>query len=233
MKKWLGIIIGIVVGMAFWALQHRVPNPPPVEPLPLPTPQPPVTPPPAPKPAPVPPVVAKAKPTQTPRPPAPKPKTTTPPRAAAPRVTPATATPVPAATPYTPPPALSLPPPPPAPRAWHGNDTEVKHSGQIVIRNERQWISFWSEHHPHEVSPDVDFTRDMVIGVFLGERPADAFAVEMVNIREESGTLWVDYVERNPPPGTFAVGVSVYPYQIKVIPKTNAKVKFKPVRPGP
>jgi hypothetical protein len=140
-----------------------------------------------------------------------------------------TARPVPE-SPIAPPrviPAQPLPPPPPPPQEWNGNsDTAVKRSGQIVVQNEKQWIRFWAEHHPGEVSPDVDFSRRMVVGVFLGRRPADTFSVEIAGVRTLSDALAVDYVERAPPPGTFQMAVEVYPYAIKAVPRSTLPVKF-------
>jgi hypothetical protein len=141
---------------------------------------------------------------------------------------------VPVSLPVTPTPIPSLPVPvaaPPEAREWQGTDTSVTHNGQIVIHNDRQWIHFWSEHHPHEAAPDVDFTHDMVIGVFAGSRPAEPFSIRILEVRTLPGTLVADYRERLPPPGTFAVNVTVYPYDIKVIPRSDLPVKFNLLQP--
>jgi hypothetical protein len=121
--------------------------------------------------------------------------------------------------------------PPPEPKEWQGNDTTVTHAGQVVIRNDRQWIQFWSEHRPHEAAPEVDFTRDMVLGVFAGPRPAEQFSISIVEVRPLPGSLVVDYRERLPPPGTFAVNVTVYPYYLKVVPRSTLPVKFNAFSP--
>jgi len=119
------------------------------------------------------------------------------------------------------------PPPAPPPQEWRGNnDTAIKHSGQFVVLTERGWIKFWAEHHPGEVSPDVDFSKNMVVGVFLGQRPADQFSVEITGTRLLSNAFMVDYAERVPPPGTFQVAVEVYPYTVKVVPQSKLPVKF-------
>ncbi len=123
--------------------------------------------------------------------------------------------------PYTPPVEAST-----VPKEWSGSDTAINHSGQVVIRSDRQWIQFWAEHHPHEAAPDVDFSRQMVVGVFAGERPADAFSIKIMRVRQQAGALVIDYGEKIPPPGTFQTGVSVYPYDLKVIPKSTLPVKF-------
>jgi len=122
-------------------------------------------------------------------------------------------------------------PPPPVPLEWHGNDTSITHPGEVVVRSDRQWIQFWAEHHPHEPAPDVDFAQGMVIGVFAGPRPADQFTIRMVDIRTLADSLAVDYQEKLPPPGTFAVDVTVYPYQLKVVPRSALPVKFNKLAP--
>jgi len=94
------------------------------------------------------------------------------------------------------------------------------------MRSDRQWVQFWAEHHPHEAAPEVDFTQEMVVGVFAGPRPADQFAIRIVDIRTMPGSLLVDYREELPPPGTFAVDVTVYPYHLKAVPRTALPVKF-------
>jgi len=143
------------------------------------------------------------------------------------------ATPLPKpVVPAVPPPVFVPTPAPPPPQEWQGNDTAVTHVGQIVVHNDHQWIRFWSEHHPDEAAPDVDFTRNMVIGVFAGPRPAEQFTIHILDVRTLPGQLVVDYRERLPPVGTFAVNVTVYPYDLKVIPlSTPANGSKRPRSP--
>ena len=144
------------------------------------------------------------------------------------------APPAPTARPAVQVPAAIIPPStptPPAPLEWEGNDTSITHPGEVVVRSDHQWIQFWAEHHPHEAAPEVDFTQNMVIGVFAGPRPADQFTIRMTAIRTLSDSLTVDYQEKLPPPGTFAIDVTVYPYQLKVIPRTTLPVKFNKLAP--
>jgi hypothetical protein len=218
MRRWIPFALGcaFLLGVLFF-YSRRPPKAPPVS-LPPPT-----SPSPA---APVPPA-----------PPAPAEKLSpSRPKPAAPKVAkPPVAKPKPSAPPAVPAPPTGpvpvVPPSPPAPPAesleWRGNDSAVTHEGQVVIKNDRQWIHFWSEHRPHEAAPEVDFTRFMVVGVFSGPRPADQFAVTMVNVQSQPNAVVVEYQETHPPTGTLAVGVTVYPFHLKVIPRATAPVKFK------
>ncbi len=66
----------------------------------------------------------------------------------------------------------------------------------------------------------------MVVGVFLGRRPADGFRVDITDVRSLPDAVVVDYYERAPPPGTFQVAVEAFPYDIKTIPRSALHVKF-------
>ena len=131
------------------------------------------------------------------------------------------AVPVPApATPLIPVPALQTRPtiplipvaPETLPQEWRGNnDTSIQHTGQIVVKTDEQWIHFWAEHHPDEAAPEVDFSRNMVVGVFLGERPADNFEITITGVRPEGNALIVDYLQIDPPVGTYQVGKNSFP----------------------
>jgi len=171
---------------------------------------------------PPPPVVPKKiiKPTSIKKPSLPKPAAVPTPAPAAPLI------PVPALQPR---PTIPIPVavPETLPQEWRGNnDTSIQHNGQIVVQTDEQWIHFWAEHHPDEAAPEVDFSRNMVVGVFLGERPADNFEVTITNIRTQGNALMVDYLQIDPPVGTYQVGKNSFPYDIKVIPRTPLHVKF-------
>jgi len=170
----------------------------------------------------VPPIVPVKKPTlpKTLKKTAPSHKASTPPHTAP-------AVPIPSVAPRPTLPVIPPSPVTPLSQEWKGNnDTAITHAGQIIVQNDNQWTRFWAEHHPHEASPDVDFSRYMVVGIFLGQRPADGFSVEITGIRPLPDAVVVDYLERAPPPGTFQMAVEAYPYDIKVIPRSGLHIKF-------
>ncbi len=131
-------------------------------------------------------------------------------------------------------PALTAPlpvvAPAPVPQEWHGTDTSINHSGQIAVKTDEQWVRFWAEHHPHEAAPEVDFTRSMVVGVYIGARPADGFSVRISKVEIKGNALIITSQETAPPPGTFAVNVTVYPYALKVVPRSSLKLKYAELR---
>lgn len=215
------VLLLLLAAVSFWVatrVPHKTVTPPPVTSTPTPTPRPTA--------APAPPVPA---PPLTPVVPAtpPVPRKPAPPSKSAVKTHPVAkpAVPIqPAVVPVIRPPVA--PPPPPPPQEWKGTDTSVTHAGQVVVRTDEQWNHFWSEHHPHEVSPDVDFTKNMVVGVFVGARPADQFSVSIVRVDTQPKEVVVEYREQPPPTGTLAINVTAYPFAIKVIPRTTLPVRF-------
>src|SRR3712207_4130048 len=72
-----------------------------------------------------------------------------------------------------------------------------------VIRNEQEYYAFWGGSPPSQ--PDVDFSKEVVVAVAVGERPTGGYQVAItgitrINIGILGGTYWISYVE-TPPSG--------------------------------
>lgn len=114
---------------------------------------------------------------------------------------------------------------------WKGTDTQITHSARIFVTNEELWSRLWNEHHPNEITPKVDFSQYVVVGVFGGARPAEGSSVQIASIRNGDRTMWVNYREINPPAGTLEGTTPIYPYHLKAIPKTNLPIEFNALPP--
>lgn len=66
-----------------------------------------------------------------------------------------------------------------------------------VARSSAEWTALWARHTsqiiPPPAAPSVDFSSQMVVGVFLGDRPDPSHAVEIATIRSDGSTTAVDY----------------------------------------
>ena len=92
------------------------------------------------------------------------------------------------------------------------------------IRNQSDWESFWAEHKgtvsPVPELPTVDFSTEMVIGVF-DQRPTSGFSVEITRIEETSKTIIVS-VTSTGPGGGVTLQVLTQPFHIV---KTSSSTK--------
>ncbi len=97
---------------------------------------------------------------------------------------------------------------------------------QVIVRTAAEWKALWKDHAPAEKMPAVDFTRDMVVGVFLGTKPSTGHEVEIVGIRTEGKDLVVEYVQKQPGRGTMAAQILTEPYHLVSVPQHAGAVRF-------
>jgi hypothetical protein len=119
---------------------------------------------------------------------------------------------------------------PPARSIDKGTRSELSTARQVAISDPAAWAMLWREHAPTRPLPEVDFSREIVVGVFLGTRPSSGFAVQIVGSHEESGHLVVQYRETMPSRGDITAQVLVSPYHLVAIPKQAGMVTFEKLK---
>ena len=101
---------------------------------------------------------------------------------------------------------------------------------QATARSTEEWAALWNQHAGERTRPNVDFSRDVVVAVFMGTRPTAGFAVEIVGVRQEGQALIVSYKETRPGPDSLTAQVLTSPYHIVAVPRgTTTDVKFERV----
>src|SRR2546425_3673082 len=100
---------------------------------------------------------------------------------------------------------------------------------QVPVRTPAEFATLWKSHAADRKMPDVDFTKNMVVGIFLGSRPTAGFGVEIVSAQPESGTLLVKYKETRPSRDTIAAQVLTSPFHLVAVPKFDGTVRFEKV----
>jgi hypothetical protein len=97
---------------------------------------------------------------------------------------------------------------------------------QITIRTPAEWKALWNDHSPTEKMPVIDFTKSMVVGIFLGSKPSAGYEVEIVGVRAQEKDLVVEYVQKQPGRGTLAAQILTEPYHIVSVPQHAGTVRF-------
>ncbi|QFS52756.1 protease complex subunit PrcB family protein [Nostoc sphaeroides] len=111
-------------------------------------------------------------------------------------------------------------------------------ASQLVIDNPEEWASVWQQHAsniiPPPPVPNVDFTDNQVVAVFMGEKRTGGYSVEIVSVetksseKENLASLVITVAYRQPKPGEIVQEVITHPYHIITIPQRAAsKVLFK------
>jgi hypothetical protein len=97
---------------------------------------------------------------------------------------------------------------------------------QVTVRTPAEWKALWKDHSPTEKMPAVDFTKNMVVGIFLGSKPSDGYDVEIVGVRAQEKDLVVEYVQTQPGRGTLAAQILTEPYHLVSVPQHQGTVRF-------
>ena len=112
-----------------------------------------------------------------------------------------------------------------------GNSSELQLANQVTVRTAAEWKALWKDHAPTEKMPAVDFATHMVVGIFLGTKPSAGHEVEIVGVRPEGKDLIVEYVQKQPAPGTMTAQILTEPFHLVAVPKHTGTVRFMQV-PG-
>jgi hypothetical protein len=140
------------------------------------------------------------------------------------------------AAPTTAPAQVRLPPAVMEAGQWRGSQCGILKSAHAVFRKPSDWDKFWVLaikpylSHPRE-TPVVDFSKDMVIGVFLGEKPYPGAMVEIRSVkpaqRGGESILEVIYKDISQMQGVFMPPFPVQPFHLKKVPAFPGRVVFR------
>jgi hypothetical protein len=110
----------------------------------------------------------------------------------------------------------------PADREWKGGHGGPPTPTQMVARSESEWQRLAALFGLRPPLPPIDFSRQMVVAVGLGQRPTGGHAVAILSVEERGGALYVRYREQRPRPGDFVTQVLTTPYHVRVLPRRDA-----------
>ena len=111
-----------------------------------------------------------------------------------------------------------------------GDHSNMDDAKQAAVKTVEAWKQLWQQHSPDRPLPAVDFTKEMVVGAFMGSRPSAGYTLEIVSAIEASGTLVVRYREASPSRGTMTAQVITSPYHLVAVPFFPGEVKFEKVQ---
>jgi hypothetical protein len=107
-----------------------------------------------------------------------------------------------------------------------GGQSNVDDRLTASARTEAEWTTLWKKHNFDKPAPRVDFSKEMVVAVFMGGRPTAGFSVEIVAAAERDGKFVVTYKEAQPAPGVISAQVLTAPYHIAAVSKSSLPITF-------
>lgn len=111
-----------------------------------------------------------------------------------------------------------------------GHSSGYHEEDYLVIRDAMEWMDVW-EKHSRAMMPasylEIDFSKDMVICAFMGERRTTGYSISIERIYPEDEKLYVLVAKHNPPPNAIVGQAITYPYIIVRLERLDLEVVFK------
>lgn len=105
--------------------------------------------------------------------------------------------------------------------------TQITTPRKLVIRDSAAWEQLWKEAAGSDVKPPaVDFSKEMVIGVFLGAKPNGCYGTGIASISKQANRLIVRHVDSVPGPAVFCTMAIVFPGHMVAVPRSDLPVEF-------
>ncbi|MBU1852417.1 MAG: protease complex subunit PrcB family protein [Candidatus Omnitrophica bacterium] len=115
-------------------------------------------------------------------------------------------------------------------KEWKGYRSGYTEPKRLVISTLEEWEEVWKNVHslviPRPELPEIDFGKEMVIAVFMGERNSGGYEVEIIKIVDTGEEIVIKVKEKELPLESFQTMALTQPYHIVVIKKYTLPVSF-------
>ncbi len=112
-----------------------------------------------------------------------------------------------------------------------GTQSAIRQPRRVVVRTEDEWKKLWTEHtqrvDPKPALPAVDWSKEMLLAVFMGERSTGGYRIAVKEAREADGKLVVTVTEQSPGFGGATIQVLTAPYQMVAVKRSSLPVDWK------
>ena len=114
-----------------------------------------------------------------------------------------------------------------------GYRSGVREPRQAVVRSQAEWLELWRTHSNelYSTPPTVLFDQEMVVAIFLGEKPTGGYDITITRTERSGDELVIYYQEKVPTPGSMLVQAFTQPFHMVRIPSKDvgARVIFRRV----
>jgi hypothetical protein len=105
---------------------------------------------------------------------------------------------------------------------------------QISARSPSEWTALWRQHTSMDSSspplPAIDFDKEIVVGLFLGDKPTGGYDMQISRVEHSNDGLTIYYREKTPPPGGMVTQALTQPFHIvRIIREVESEVIFRRV----
>jgi hypothetical protein len=99
-----------------------------------------------------------------------------------------------------------------------------------VIKTEAEWEKLWKRHGalrvPPQPVPAVDFEMEMVVAVFMGQKPTGGHAIEIKRIETTPSRLRIFVERKEPGPDAIVTQALTAPFHFVAVSRSDLKPEF-------
>jgi hypothetical protein len=102
---------------------------------------------------------------------------------------------------------------------------------RVVIRDQEAWLKLWKEfsHGQATPAPEIDFSREMLIVVAMGQASTGGFSIMVDGVYERDNKLEVVVKSEGPGRNCMTTQALTQPVDIVRVPKSDRSVVFREV----
>jgi len=107
---------------------------------------------------------------------------------------------------------------------------------RLVVTQPEAWARLWAEHCARgavsQPAPAIDFAKEMVVVLTLGQKPTGGYGIEITRVAIEGNRLKVSYRATSPPAGAMVTQALTSPCHMVAVAKSELKPEFVEVSEG-
>lgn len=116
----------------------------------------------------------------------------------------------------------------------HTSNSLILEPRQVIVRDLESFRLLWKEHNANNMPlPEVDFTKEMVIAVFMGEQPTGGYDLSIQAVSESQGQLQVVLQQTRPSNDMMVIQMLSAPADFVAVPARDLPVIFTETQSTP
>jgi len=111
----------------------------------------------------------------------------------------------------------------------YSEKTQQSVPAAIVVGSQEKMNEYFTKHAnscPVASDPNIDFTKEYLVGIFAGSKPTSGYEIVISSIVENNCEIVVNYYEKTPATGETVTPSTTYPSNFVLIPKTSKGMIF-------
>jgi hypothetical protein len=109
-----------------------------------------------------------------------------------------------------------------------GSNSNIFKASNMIIRSQDELETIYTSINktilPKHDIPKIDFTKEIVIGLFMGSRNSSGYAIEIDKVQSEKEQTSI-YIKKTSPSG-MVTSVMTQPFYLAKMDKPNTPIKF-------